>query len=71
MNVELTKLELKIVLGALSEMQDAMDMHLSVLLRWCDSKTDEPYLLAEETKRLYKTVFERLCNDYGDKVGLR
>lgn len=71
MKVDLTELELKIVLGALSEMQDAMDMHLSVLLRWCDSKTDEPYLLAEETKRLYKTVFERLCNDYGDKVGLR
>lgn len=68
MKVDLTELELKIVLGALSEMQDAMDMHLRVLLRWCDSKTDKPYLLAEETKRLYKTVFERLCNDYADKL---
>lgn len=68
MNIELTELELKIVLGALAEMQYAMDMHLSMLLRWCDSKTDEPYLLAEETKRLYKTVFERLCNDYADKL---
>lgn len=68
MNVELTKLELKIILGALSEMQDAMDAQLKILLRWVDNKEDEAYLLAEETNRLYKTVFKRLCNDYADKL---
>lgn len=68
MNVELTKLELKIVLGALSEIQDAMDAQLKILLRWVDNKEDEAYLLAEETNRLYKTVFKRLCNDYADKL---
>lgn len=68
MNVELTKLELKIVLGALSEIQDAMDTQLKILLRWVDNKEDEAYLLAEETNRLYKTVFKRLCNDYADKL---
>ena len=68
MNVELTKLELRIVLGALSEIQDAMDAQLKILLRWVDNKEDEAYLLAEETNRLYKTVFKRLCNDYADKL---
>ena len=68
MNVELTELELKIVLGALSEIQDAMDAQLKILLRWVDNKEDEAYLLAEETNRLYKTVFKRLCNDYADKL---
>ena len=68
MNVELTKLELKIVLGALAEMQDVMDTQLKIVLRWVDNKEDEAYRLAEETNRLYKTVFKRLCNDYADKL---
>ena len=68
MNVELTNLELKIVLGALSEIQDAMDAQLKILRRWVDNKENEAYLLAEETNRLYKTVFKRLCNDYADKL---
>lgn len=68
MNVELTELELKIVLGALSEIQDAMDAQLKILRRWVDNKENEAYLLAEETNRLYKTVFRRLCNDYADKL---
>ena len=41
MNVELTKLELKIVLGALAEMQDVMDTQLKILLRWVDNKENE------------------------------
>lgn len=68
MNVELTNLELKIVLGALSEIQDAMDAQLKILRRWVDNKENEAYLLAEETNRLYKTVFKRLYNDYADKL---
>ena len=68
MNVELTNLELKIVLGALSEIQDAMDAQLKILLRWVDNKENEAYRLAEETNRLYKTVFKRLCNDYANKL---
>lgn len=68
MNVELTELELKIVLGALSEIQDVMDAQLKILCRWVDNKENEAYLLAEETNRLYKTVFKRLCNDYADKL---
>ena len=68
MNVELTNLELKIVLGALSEIQDAMDAQLKILHRWVDNKENEAYLLAEETNRLYKTVFKRLYNDYADKL---
>ena len=68
MNVGLTNLELKIVLGALSEIQDAMDAQLKILRRWVDNKENEAYLLAEETNRLYKTVFKRLCNDYADKL---
>lgn len=68
MNVELTELELKVVLWALSEIQEAMDMQLKVLFRWADSKNDKTYLLAKTTNHLYKTVFERLCNDYADKL---
>ena len=68
MNVELTNLELKIVLGALSEIQDAMDAQLKILRRWVDNKENEAYRLAEETNRLYKTVFKRLCNDYANKL---
>ena len=68
MKFELTNLELKIVLGALSEIQDAMDAQLKILRRWVDNKENEAYLLAEETNRLYKTVFKRLYNDYADKL---
>ena len=68
MKFELTNLELKIVLGALSEIQDAMDAQLKILRRWVDNKENEAYRLAEETNRLYKTVFKRLCNDYADKL---
>lgn len=68
MNVELTELELKIVLGALSDAQDAMDEQLKILLKWVDNKEDEAYLLAEKTNRMYKTVFMRLVNDYADKL---
>ena len=68
MNVELTNLELKIVVGALSEIQDAMDAQLKILRRWVDNKENEAYLLAAETNRLYKTVFKRLYNDYADKL---
>ena len=45
-----------------------MDAQLKILCRWVDNKENEAYLLAEETNRLYKTVFKRLYNDYADKL---
>lgn len=59
---------MKIVLGALAEIQDVMNAQLKILLKWVDNKENEAYRLAEETNRLYKTVFKRLYNDYADKL---
>lgn len=68
MEFDWTKFELKIVLGALAEIQDVMNAQLKILLKWVDNKENEAYRLAEETNRLYKTVFKRLYNDYADKL---